>query len=166
MAENFDLLGDPIPEGLGKRGRPPHLVTEKNRCKVIMLLAMCWDEKRIAGVLGISEPTLRKHYFRELASRAVALDRMRASHLALLWTQAEAGNVAAMKEIGRELDKIEARVFGVRASADDAEDGDEAPRVPSRPLGKKEEARLAAAQAGVGTEWGDDLLPGMAGLPN
>lgn len=38
----FDLLGDPIPEGFGKRGRPEHIPTVENRNKVRLLLALGW----------------------------------------------------------------------------------------------------------------------------
>ena len=59
----FDLLGDPILEGFGKRGRPPHIPTEKNRNKIMILLAQGWIDQRISSALGITVPTLRKHFF-------------------------------------------------------------------------------------------------------
>ncbi len=39
MTGDFGLLGDPIPETWGKRGRPPHRPTENNRNKIRLLLA-------------------------------------------------------------------------------------------------------------------------------
>jgi hypothetical protein len=80
MTENFNLLGDPIPENWGKRGRPPHIPTERNRNKVMMLLAFGWNTDRIAKALSITAPTLRKNYFRELKVRLEARDRMFGSH--------------------------------------------------------------------------------------
>ena len=38
VSEIFDLFGDPIPENWGKRGRPQHIPTLKNRAKS----ADCW----------------------------------------------------------------------------------------------------------------------------
>ena len=35
----FDLVGDPIPEGWGKRGRPAHIPTHENRNRISLLLA-------------------------------------------------------------------------------------------------------------------------------
>src|SRR3546814_7910249 len=67
----------------------------------MMLLAMGWTNVRIAAALAITPPTLRKNYFRELKVREEALHRMKAAHMEMLWEQAKAGNVSAMKEIGR-----------------------------------------------------------------
>ena len=66
----FDRLGDPIPEGFGKRGRPPHIPTARNRNRVRLLLALGWTKARIAQGLRITGKTLGKHYFRELRQRA------------------------------------------------------------------------------------------------
>jgi hypothetical protein len=110
----FDLLGDPIPEGFGKRGRPPHIPTEQNRNKVILLLAQGWTDKRIAGALGISEPTLRKHYFRELKVRDIARDRVEAIGMLTLWEQAKGGNTAAMKEFFRRHDAAISPIYDER----------------------------------------------------
>lgn len=155
---DFDLLGDPIPEGHGGRGRPAHVRTERNRSKVILLLAQGWAPPRIARALGITPPTLKKHYFRELAVREEALDRLKAGHLALLWDQAKAGNVAALKEIGKAIDRIDAASFGALAN-EDRDEEDEPEDMLTVPLGKKEKANAAARTAGQGSGWGDDLIP-------
>ena len=65
----FDLLGDPIPEGWGKRGRPPHIPTMRNRNKIRVLLALGWSKRWIASAIGITKATLQKHYFVELRQR-------------------------------------------------------------------------------------------------
>lgn len=105
MTQNFDLLGDPIPEGWGKRGRPPHIATEKNRNKVMLLLAMGWSNARIAGALGITQPTLRKNYFQLLKVRMEARDRLEAARLDLAWELAKGGNVGALREFGKLMDR-------------------------------------------------------------
>lgn len=154
MSENFDLLGDPIPENRGKRGRPAHIPTRKNRNKVMMLLAMGWTDQGVANALGVSIPTLNKHYFRELKLRDIARDRLKATHMEMLWEQAKKGSVPAIKEFRKLMDKVEAedaeQHFLTRAA------GTPMPR--QAKLGKKEEADLAANSAGYGTDWGDDLL--------
>lgn len=105
MSTNFDLLGDPIPEGWGKRGRPPHIATEKNRNKVMLLLAMGWSNSRIANALGITQPTLRKNYFQQLRSREVARDRLEGARLDLAWELAKGGNVGALREFGKLMER-------------------------------------------------------------
>lgn len=149
---DLDLLGDPIPEGHGERGRPPHLATEKNRSKIMLLLAEGWTQTRIANALSITVKTLRKHYSRELRARDQALDRLKGGHRSMLWEEGRKGNVAALKEIGKIILGIDAGRFG-QASAD-RDDDDEAP-IPR--LGKKDEANLAAKTAGEGSGWGGDL---------
>ena len=69
-----------------------------------MMLACGWSNERIAGVLRITLPTLRKHYFSELKVRDVARDRLEARLLMLCWSQVETGNVGAMREFRRMMD--------------------------------------------------------------
>ena len=154
--EVFDLLGDPISEPREGAGRPEHVATDRNRNKIILLLAMGWTLARIAPAIGITTKTLRKHYSLQLKAREIALDRVKAGHASLLWDQAAQGNVAALKEIGKMIAGIDAARFGMRADAPD-DDDEPAPR-PQR-LGKKEEATIAARSAGAGSGWGSDLLP-------
>ena len=149
---DLDLFGDPIPDGFGKRGRPPHVATDRNRNKVMVLLAVGWLPGRIAAALGITEPTLRKHYFFELRSRSTMLDRLKAAHLTTLLDQMRSGNVQAIKEMGRIIDRIDAAQFGL---GHDASDDDESE--PPRRLGKKEAAQADAERAGEGSLWGNDL---------
>src|SRR3546814_139631 len=105
---DFDLLGDPIPEGFGRRGRPPHVPDGKKRNKVMMLLGMGWQDPDIARALSISPPTLRKHYFRELRPRDDARLRLRATHIEMVWEQCRAGNGSALTELRRLMDRAEA----------------------------------------------------------
>jgi len=129
----FDLLGDPIPENFGRRGRPPHIATVQNRNKIMLLQAQGWTPARIAGAIGITMPTLRKHYFRELKFRDVARDRVEAIGLLTLWDQGRAGNTAAMKEYLRRFDMAASIEFDDRSER------------ASENLGKKEQLRREAA---------------------
>lgn len=142
---SFDLLGDPIPENWGKRGRPPHIPTQENRSKVRLLLGLGWTKQRIARALRITQDTLRKHYFVELRQRDEARDALKAAHLMMLYRAADAGNVGAMKELGRIIEM------------------DDLARMPQRPrrgepkperLGKKAEAERAAQSAHEDSGWG------------
>lgn len=106
MAQDFDLLGDPIPPGFGKRGRPAHVATEEKRRLVIQLLAFDWTLERIAAALSITPPTLRKNYFRELRMRAESEARVQAKLLGALMSEAEKGNVSAIDKYLKRLDKF------------------------------------------------------------
>lgn len=103
--ENFDLFGNPWVDQPTKRGRPPHEVTQKNRNRVSMLVALGWVTMRIASALGVSLPTLHRYYFYELRQREVARDRLDLRRLELAWELAEKGNVGAFKEFGKLVEK-------------------------------------------------------------
>ncbi|QOF71462.1 hypothetical protein IG197_27595 [Aminobacter sp. SR38] len=103
--ENFDLFGNPFVERPTKRGRPPHDVTPKTRNRVSMLVALGWTNPRISAAMGVTLPTLHKHYFYELRQRKVARDRLELRRLEMAWDMAEAGNVGAFKEFGKLLER-------------------------------------------------------------
>ncbi len=105
MMQNIDLFGNPFEPLDRKRGRPPHEVTEKNRNRVKMLVALGWANPRIANALAVSLPTLRKNYFHELKARDAARDQLEARRLELAWDLAEKGNVGAFKEFGKLLER-------------------------------------------------------------
>jgi hypothetical protein len=161
MAESFDLLGDPIPEGWGKRGRPQHIATQRNRNKVMLLLALGWNNERIAKALAITPPTLRRNYFRELKVRDDARDRLDAKVVDKLFTLVEAGNVSAIKEFRKLIERNDLmlghQTFYGDGPAKPAREH-KAPK-PAK-LGKKEEAALLAETAGQDSDWGDDLVAG------
>jgi len=149
MSEEFDLLGDPIPAGFGRRGRPPHLVTDEKRKLVIMLQAFDWSTERIAAALSITAPTLRKNYFRELRVRAEARARTEAMLIGALAREAAAGNVSAIDKYFKRLDRHD-----LAQLADDvANRGSKAPRP-----GKKEQAQQAAVD--VGGKYAPPKAPG------
>jgi len=150
----------------GKRGKPPHLATPEKVNKVKMLLAFGWANSRIANALGISEPTLRKHYFSVLRCRAIARDALVARQAEKLWAQVEKGNVGAMKAFQKMVEDNDRalRSASLRTPEDD-EDDDDLP-VPTRPVarqGKKEQA-VDIAQAALSID--PDLQPGRGGRPN
>ncbi len=147
MSEVFDLFGDPVPEGWGRRGRPQHIATLENRNKVKMLLALGWNNERIARAIGITPPTLRRNYFRELKVREEMRDRLDASIAMRIWKQVETGNVGAIREFSKFVEKNDLMNFG------------RSPRQPERQpaaqkLGKKETAAVAAHQPDTGSALG------------
>jgi transposase-like protein len=144
MALDFDLLGDPIPEGFGKRGRPVHTPTEEKRKLVMQLLAFDWSLEQIAAALSITPPTLRKHYFRELKARAEARFKVEAQLISALWAEVEVRNVSAIDKYYKRFEKHDARV---PKSAQG-----KAPK--AQPLGKKEEADRLAKTAHENSSWG------------
>ena len=129
MGTRFDLLGDEIPEGFGRRGRPPHRVTDEKRKLVIQLVAFDWARPDIAAALSISEPTLRKNYFRELVPMDQAKARLKAVLLSALMAEVEKGNVSAIAAYFKRIDRADA--------------GIPVKKVPM--LGKKDQARARAA---------------------
>lgn len=143
------------------------MVTDENINKIKLLLALGWANKRIAGALGISEPTLRKHYLSVLKVRALARDALDARRAELLWAQVEKGNVGAFKQwtlLQEANDRM--RWANGQRRGDDAgdEEDDEAPvKAKSEPvrrtyLGKKDAALIAAEDA-IGSD--PDLQPSL-----
>lgn len=148
MARDFDLFGNPLPRNLGEPGRNEHVATAENVSRVRQLVLAGFTREKIAEELGISRPTLRKHYLPDLKqARSTALSEMKAKMVAHLDKAAEAGNVAAMKELLR-IVREEELEDGVGATM---------PRPPAEPreedVGKKEAANRAAQSAHENTEW-------------
>lgn len=139
MTKSFDLFGDPVPEGFGKRGRPPHVVTAEAKAKVILLMAIGRKDFEIALALGISEPTLRKNYRFELRSREEAKFKLEASRLLKLYEQVEEGNVAAIKEMGKVQERAEIDSGPYAPRSNKVAKADKPVK-----LGKKEQANLDA----------------------
>ena len=146
MALEFDLLGDPINPKRGEKGRNEHLPTAKNASKVRTLLLTGLTLSRIADEMGISAPTLRKHYFQNgkinrTHAREMALAEARAKNMLQLQKAADAGNVSAMKELRQILDREQQAVLDAQYSRAAEAGGKAAPK------GKKEAVRAAAMQA-------------------
>lgn len=146
---SFDLWGNPVRPGFGRKGRPPVEVTERMTCKVKLLLALGWSNERIANAVGIARSTLERHFPAALRQRVKMRDRMEARRFELAWAAAEAGNVAAMRELGRMIERNDLVYADAALRA--------AGEAPERRLGKKDAAVEAALNAGQGGDWGDDL---------
>jgi len=136
MSENSEpirnLFGELLPSNWGMRGRPQHVRTDENASKIMHGLAQGWPDTRIAAALGISVPTMKRYYFSLLKMRDMARDRIELAGMHRLWTLAQEGNVAAMKEYFRRFDAAVGDVFT-----------DEVERE-TRKLGKKEQERIEA----------------------
>lgn len=146
-----DLFGLPLLAERG-RGRPAHTWTLENSNKINLLFACGYKPAAVAKVIGITKPTLYKHYFNEVARAGVAPLMLKAKQLSRLNALAEDGNVAAEKALAA---MVHAERLATQAQA-------LASREPSpRPvrLGKKEEA--AAAALGVGGIFAPPAPPAM-----
>jgi hypothetical protein len=139
VTTDFDLLGDPIPEGWGKRGRPPHTPTDEKRNQVIMLQAFGWSLEKIAAALSISPPTLRKNYFRELKARLESRARVEARLITKLMAQVEAENVSAIDKAFKRLEKADLAALGEQVANRGKTDK-------AKPVGKKDQAQQAAKE--------------------
>ncbi len=156
MSVILDLLGDPIPEGFGRRGRPPHIATDENRSKVRMLVAFDWEDARISKALRISAPTLRKHYFRELRERDEALPALEAAMIFTTFSEALKGNPTMMKEARKLLDRRELERLGITA---DRHGG----KKKADKLGKKEQALADARVPDMTSSLGELMAQRQAG---
>ncbi len=134
-----DLFGDPCLPPREGRGRPAHVPTRATRNRVLLCFVRGLTVKDAAVSIGISVPTLREHYSSELHQRKTARLKMEMRGLELLVEQAEAGSVAANKELDKRIEKLRLRdQHEVRAPAPKA-------KARSKPVGKKEEQKIAAA---------------------
>lgn len=144
----FDLLGDPIPEGWGKRGRPPHVPTPEKRQIIVVLCAFGKSNEEIADALRISEPTLRKHYFRELRDRAGARQRLEAKLYSGLLKGVEEGNASSIDKLFKRLDRFDQWMLSNAVANRDPADSRKAKVKSLPPKGKKEQARDDARGVG------------------
>ncbi|MCA2372214.1 helix-turn-helix transcriptional regulator [Agrobacterium genomosp. 3 str. CIP 111-78] len=151
MDENFDLFGQPILDRQGLRGRPPYVATEKDRNKIKLLLALGWSIERMANGIGVSPATLKRHFRAELKVRTKMRDGLEARRFEIAMELANAGNVAALKELGKMIEKNDAMVAARAYRGDDDEE-----KKPEK-IGKKEQAQRDAEQAEQSDTWGDDL---------
>jgi hypothetical protein len=66
---------------------PPHEATEQTRKMVMLCMALNYTHEQTARMVGISEPTLRKHYAKELAEGAEKMLAAVAGNLFTIATQ-------------------------------------------------------------------------------
>lgn len=134
-------------------GRPPFKPTPAQRRKVAAAKAGGMSEDAIALALGITRPTLAKHFMVELSTGA-AVKKMEA--VDALFIAAKKGNVAAIKAV---------LLLGAAVEPPPqpgAATGETPPApAPAARLGKKEAQQVAAVAAADGTEWAG-ILPGSA----
>lgn len=106
MSEDvFDLFGQPVRSGYGMKGRPPYVPTDKDRNKIKLLLALGWSNTRVANGLGISLATLKRYFRAELKVKDAMRDQLDARRFEIVMEQANAGNVGALRELSRMLDR-------------------------------------------------------------
>ncbi len=122
-------MATPIPEGWGKRGRPPHQPTDDNRSKIRVLLAFGYLVPAIAKALRINKGTLRKYYLAELKHADEAMPALKGANLFAMVKSALGGNVGAQKQLQALIEKHDLAQLGAPAPA---------PKPPA--LGKKEKA--------------------------
>lgn len=131
----------PRPKRSGAGGRKPYKPSDREREKVEILVSSGMTVEEIARALAITEPTLRKHFVRELETGAL---RKRGEMLVALNRAALKGNVAAVREALAIMDRarLEHLQDQVRGS------GKAKPETPAAPpageLGKKVQAEIDA----------------------
>lgn len=103
------------------------------------------SREECAKAIGVSAPTMQRYYFSALESFERAALMTRGAVLQQLAAQAAAGNVAAMKELGKAIDR--AAMPGGRSATKQQKPA---------PAGKKEKALEAARAVGAdgGGDWG------------
>ncbi|MCD9819777.1 hypothetical protein [Bradyrhizobium japonicum] len=162
MADVFDLFGDPVPPNWGERGRPQHVPTQQNRNRVSLLVALGWSPPRIAAALFVTPPTLRKHYFSELKFAQVARDRLVAQLGMKLLEGVNAGNVSAIREFQKYLERNDLMLYGQTQQPQKAPPADKPVKAPK--LGKKEQAELDARSPDAGSTLGELMARRQQGL--
>jgi len=115
-------------------GRPEYAPTDDEREKVRVLKAGGMSNEAIAEAVGISEPTLRKHFSSEL-DRGTA--KVRADLLMARYRSAMGGNVAAQNKM---IEQVAASQAQEKRSPEKREKREK--------LGKKEERQVAAQNVG------------------
>lgn len=137
MAENLDMFGWPIPAKRTKAGRPEHKATQENINKIMMMMIFGCTDDECAAAIGVSRPTLRKHYLPQLKQRTVARLQLDAARRSALYGKVVAGDVGAMREMDRQLTKHDLTTLAEKAA--------NRQETPAEPIGKKHAKKLAAA---------------------
>lgn len=135
-------------------GRKPFRPDPSHRRRVQELAAFGKPPAAIARVIGVSEPTLRKHFAEDLA---IGAEKVEAEIITALMTKARAGNVAALRAAGAmiaqaRLDSLERELEKHGAAADK-------PLAAARAdtPGKKLQAALEAAEVIESAPWAEHL---------
>lgn len=125
------------------------------RRKVSAAKAGGMSEDAIALALGITRPTLAKHFMVELSTGA-AVKKMEA--VDALFLQAKRGNVAAIKAV-----LLLGNAIGEPQQPSQQDGEQPAAPIQAAKLGKKEAQQVAAVSAADGTEWAG-ILPGSSSV--
>ncbi|QBQ49081.1 hypothetical protein [Brevundimonas naejangsanensis] len=133
---DVDLWGDPWTPPKDRRGRKRHRWMKQIAENIAVLKASGLTVEVIASRIGLSEPTLRKYYFRELEEGA---DLAQAVLNEAMWRKAIAGNVSAARYIREEFGKGPAKAAANRVRQRE----EKAPA-----LGVKAERQAAAERVG------------------
>ncbi|WP_193217711.1 hypothetical protein [Roseobacter sp. TSBP12] len=103
--EVSDLFGNPVRQGKGKRGRPTFEVTERNRNKVKLLLALGWSNERVSNAIDCSLATLKRYFRAELSEREMMRDRLEAERIMVMSESALNGVIGAARVFQQMLDR-------------------------------------------------------------
>ena len=149
-----DLLGHPVPANKGAKARPQHAPTAENLEIAMLLYAEGRTDADVAAAIGITPPTLRRHYFSSPELKRIRRSARMVVQGQLLLALAKAvaeGKVAAIDKMLKRMDKVALGVIG--------------PVVKAAKKGLKEKRVEEGRYAGAGDEeWGP--LLGTSGLPN
>lgn len=136
-----DLFGQPSEPIRDRRGRKSFKKDKQNQDFVAARIADGWSQKRIAEDMGIDEKTLRKYFSRELEFGATFV---RGMLLDVLMKKAREGHTPSIRLLA-EWQRDAGPVAPRKPKGDEEFDGDEDDN-PTRPLGKKEQARVDAQE--------------------
>lgn len=147
--------------GKRSRGRPPFIPTTRQREQVVIAAAGSMKHADIAEALGITRPTLAKHFAKELSDRVTVcrLEIMEGMHQAALRGNVSAARLFIPATVLNQPTKAgpsEADIDAAKRAQREAQMTDRETKAPK--LGKKEQAHVDARTAHVGTDW-EDLLP-------
>lgn len=136
-----------------------------NKIKVLLVSGMRLEG--IAQQVGLSVPTIRKHYFangkvKATVARSLALSEARARNLLRLEEAAANGNVSAMGKLEAVLARYERELAdeGWISDQTSKKASTKKPQAKTAPVGKKELDRQSAMEAEAEL---DDLLSGDLG---
>lgn len=138
-------------ERMAAGGRKAFAPDPYQRRRVMDLAACGKPASTIARVLGIAEPTLRKHFAEELV---IGAEKVEADIIAALLAKARAGNVSALKEARAIISQ--ARLDGIEAALGRAVEPSARFAKPDTP-GKKLQANLEAAEVIQTADWAAHL---------
>lgn len=147
----WSLFGGFSPEPRDPRGRPRIEWSTEVAETVAQMAALGDTQEDIAAAVGLSVKTLKRIYAGELEDGAKVIRR---AILAGQMKKAVDGNTQAARFVESVLTKGAASAFAAKFAEPTRER--RSPQGPRK--GKKELALEAAATAGQGSEWGDDLL--------